>query len=98
MGFRRRYVSVAVVGEVIYEMAGCDDFGRLNTAERYDYKTNEWSLIAPMNMPRSEASATALNGKVYIVGGTDDWGCLNSAEVYDPESNQWTAIRDVYWT
>jgi kelch-like protein 10 len=51
-----------------------------------------------MNMPRSEASATALNGKVYIVGWTDDWGCLNSAQVYDPESNQWTAIRDVYCT
>ena len=59
----RCYVSVAVVGELVYAMGGYDGHHRQNTAEHYNYKTNQWSLIAPMNVQRSDASATTLNGQ-----------------------------------
>jgi hypothetical protein len=39
----------------------------LKTVERYDYKTNQWSLIASMNTKRSCASAAALNGNMNLV-------------------------------
>lgn len=66
----RCYVSVAVLNDLIYAMGGYDGYYRQNTAERYNYKTNQWSLIAPMNCQRSDASATTLNGnsdKIYFV-------------------------------
>lgn len=89
---RRCYVSVAVLNNLIYAMGGYDGYHRQKTAERYDYKTNQWSLIAPMNVQRSDASATTLNDKIYITGGFDGHDCLNTAEVYDPNTNQWTMI------
>ncbi len=59
----RCYVSVAVLDKGIYAMGGFDGHERQNTAERYNLKTNQWSLIQPMNHQRSDASATTLEGK-----------------------------------
>ena len=55
-------MSVAVLNNMIYAMGGSDGYHRQNTAERYDYKRNQWSLIKSMNSQRSDASATTLNG------------------------------------
>ena len=60
----RCYVSVAVLGKIVYAMGGYDGHHRQSTAERYNYKTNQWSLIASMNVQRSDASATMLNGEL----------------------------------
>jgi hypothetical protein len=48
-------------------MGGRDDTSTLKTAERYDPKTDRWSLIADMTVEREEASATALNGNMNII-------------------------------
>ena len=61
--FCRCYVSVSVLEGAIYAMGGFDGHVRQNTAERYTPKNNQWSLIAPMNMQRSDASATSLAGR-----------------------------------
>jgi N-acetylneuraminic acid mutarotase len=58
---------VAVLGDVLYVMGGCDDNSTLKTAERYDPKTDRWSPIADMNVQRYGASATALNGNMNIM-------------------------------
>lgn len=56
--------------DLIYAMGGYDGHHRQNTAERYNFKTNQWTLVAPMNMQRSDASATTLNGKkVFFFNG-----------------------------
>jgi hypothetical protein len=56
----------------MYVMGGCDeDDFILKTAERYDPKTDRWSPIAVMNMERSAASATALNGNMNIMKRED---------------------------
>jgi kelch-like protein 20 len=60
--------SVAVLGDVLYVMGGYDEHvTTLKTAERYDPKTDRWSPIADMNVARSTASATALNGNMTIM-------------------------------
>ena len=63
-GASRCYVSVAVLDGCIYAMGGYDGHVRQNTAERYTPKSNQWSLITPMNHQRSDASATTLNSKI----------------------------------
>ena len=60
------YVSVTVLHKKIYAMGGYDGTVRQNTAERYDPITNQWSLIAPMQHQRSDASATTLNGEFHL--------------------------------
>lgn len=68
MHSRRCYVSTAVNRDLIYAMGGYDGHHRQNTAERYNFKTNQWTLVAPMNMQRSDASATTLNGNLIFSG------------------------------
>jgi kelch-like protein 10 len=59
---------VAVLGDQVYAIGGESKlYVGLETAERYDYKTNQWSLIASMNVQRSCSSATALNGNMNPV-------------------------------
>jgi hypothetical protein len=55
---------VAVLVDVLYVMGGYDTY---KTAERYNPKTDRWSLIAPMRVRRLAASATALNGNINIM-------------------------------
>lgn len=63
---RRCYVSVAVLDGLIYAIGGFNGYGRLKTAERYNTNTNQWTMMAPMNVRRSDASATSLQGKVRM--------------------------------
>jgi kelch-like protein 10 len=93
MNTRRSCLSVAVLDELVYAVGGCDGHEVHNTAERYDYRSNQWSMIAPMNIARSYAGAAALDGKIYVVGGYNGVEYLNSAEVYDADVNQWTLIK-----
>jgi kelch-like protein 10 len=90
---RRAELSVAVLDGQVYAIGGINKTG--NTAERYDYRTNRWSIIAPMNENRRRASATTLNGKIYVVGGIYGNWHRNSSEVYDPKVNQWTSIANM---
>jgi hypothetical protein len=57
---------VAVLGDVLYVMGG-GVYYSLKTSERYDSKTDRWSLIADMNVHRYGARATALNGNMNIM-------------------------------
>lgn len=55
-------MSVAVIDDVIYAMGGYNGQHRQNTVEKYDSRTNQWAMVAPMHVQRSDASATALDG------------------------------------
>lgn len=68
MHSQRCYVSVVELNGLIYALGGFDGKNRLNTAERYDPITNQWTLIPSMNFLRSDAHACTLNGKIYITG------------------------------
>jgi kelch-like protein 10 len=63
----RCYVSVVVLDDVVYAMGGYNGLFRLKSVERYNYKTNQWSLIGSMNVKRSDASATILNGNMNTI-------------------------------
>jgi kelch-like protein 10 len=55
------------MGDLVYAIGGNDGHHNQKTAERYDYKANQWSLIASMNTKRADASAAALNGNMNPV-------------------------------
>lgn len=49
-----------------------------------------------MNVQRSDACATVLDGFIYIVGGFNGVECMNSCEYYNPAINQWTSIMPMH--
>ena len=73
-------------------MGGHDGWSYLNSVERWDPITRQWSFVAPMNTQRSTVGVAALNGKLYAVGGRDGSSCLRSVECYDPHTNRWTLV------
>ncbi|RUS86310.1 hypothetical protein EGW08_005895 [Elysia chlorotica] len=88
----RCYVSVAELDGLIYAMGGFDGQLRLNSVERFNRKTNQWSFIPTMNHRRSDARATTMGGGIYICGGFNGQECLNTSEYFDPSTSQWTLI------
>ena len=47
----------------LYAVGGHDGWSYLNSVERWDPATRQWSFVAPMNSQRSTVGVAALNGK-----------------------------------
>ncbi|XP_047146015.1 kelch-like protein diablo isoform X2 [Hydra vulgaris] len=89
--------GLAVTGEFVYAVGGQYREGAaqssLNNVERYDPKTNNWSVVASMLTRRSLLNVVALEGFLYAVGGCDENNMrLNSVERYNPATNTWSSV------
>lgn len=65
-------VAVAVLNRLLYAIGGFDGENRLRSTECYCPDSKKWSLVAPMNTPRSGAGSASLNGYVFLNGSVDD--------------------------
>lgn len=67
------------------------------SAEIYDHPKGSFSKISPMNIGRSDHTATFLDdGSVLIVGGHNgNFKALNSLELYDPKSNAFSVVGNL---
>ena len=84
-------MSATTCGAKIYALGGYNAGERhLSTAEVYDPKSNNWTMLPPMNRIRSDACAVSHAGLFYIIGGFDGLEILSSIKIYDPQTNQWT--------
>jgi hypothetical protein len=63
----------AVAGK-IYVVGGSDYDGPLRSAEVYDPRTNQWTLISDMRIERKYLSCIAFHGCVYAIG-KNLWYC-----------------------
>ena len=68
----------------------------LNTAELWDFRTPQSSLLVPHSLTSARRDQTAVllpNGTVLLWGGTDQTGAeLAGGEWYDPATQTWTAL------
>ncbi len=60
-------LGVASLEGPLYAVGGHDGWSYLNSVERWDPVTRQWSFVAPMNSQRSTVGVAALNGKYEIV-------------------------------
>ena len=63
---------------------------------RYDPKTDTWTMVAPLSMPRDAVGVCLLGDRLYAVGGYDGQTYLNTMESYDPQTNEWTQVRLIW--
>ena len=63
-GFHFSHVSgVTVLEGPIYAVGGHDGWSYLNTVERWDPQSQQWTFVASMSIARSTVGVAALNGK-----------------------------------
>ncbi|XP_076828171.1 kelch-like ECH-associated protein 1A [Brachyhypopomus gauderio] len=58
----------------------------------YNPMTNQWTQLAPLNMPRNRVGVGELDGSIYAIGGSHGSTHHNTVERYDPEANRWTFV------
>ncbi|XP_032613138.1 kelch-like protein 4 isoform X2 [Hylobates moloch] len=96
MSKRRGGVGVATYNGFLYVVGGHDapasnHCPRLSDCvERYDPKSDSWSTVAPLSVPRDAVAVCPLGDKLYVVGGYDGHTYLNKVESYDAQRNEWT--------
>lgn len=61
--FAYKGLGVASLEGPLYAVGGHDGWSYLNSVERWDPVTRQWSFVAPMNSQRSTVGVAALNGK-----------------------------------
>lgn len=63
------------------------------TITRYDPKTDTWTMVAPMSVPRDAVGVCVLGDRLMAVGGYDGQQYLTLVEAYDPHLNEWEPVR-----
>ena len=61
--------GVAVVNDTLFVCGGYDGSTHLSSVECFNVRTNQWSNITSMNIPRCYVGACVLKGKLYVVAG-----------------------------
>jgi len=65
----------------------------LSDCEIFDPSTEKWITVSPMNLGRSNHTATILNdGRVLIAGGNTDAFQTAECELFNPINNTWNFI------
>ncbi|XP_077287869.1 kelch-like protein 7 [Arctopsyche grandis] len=73
--------------------------GASNSVERWNSKTEEWEIIAPLLVAVTNHSASVIDRKIYVTGG-QTYGngkevYTNKVQVYSVETNTWTYCAEM---
>ncbi|XP_012264129.2 kelch-like protein 5 [Athalia rosae] len=98
MSQKRGGVGVGVVNGYLYALGGHDasasnpSASRFDCVERYDPKTDTWTMVAPMSAARDAVGVCVLGDRLLAVGGYDGQQYLTLVEAYDPHLNKWQEV------
>lgn len=97
MSLARGWHCMTSLNHLIYAVGGSDDHGA--TTERFDIlqvesfdpRSNQWTQVAPLLLPNSEAGISVFGGRIYVLGGYSWEGMAFSraTQLYDPEKGSW---------
>lgn len=95
---RRGGVGVAACNGFVYAVGGHDapasnpTSSRFDCVERYDPKTDTWTIVAPISSARDAVGVCLLGDRLYAVGGFDGQQYISAVESYDAQNNEWTKV------
>ena len=58
-------------------------------------KSNRWTPVSPLNIPRHQLGVTELNGRIFAVGGSDGAKRLNTVEYFNPKDDDWKYAKSL---
>lgn len=61
---------------------------------RYDPKTDMWTTVSSLSIPRDAVGVCLLGDRLYAVGGYDGQSYLSTVESYDALNNEWTEVDE----
>ncbi|XP_077293954.1 kelch-like protein 41 [Arctopsyche grandis] len=71
----------------VYAIAG-DNSDK--SVERWNSKTGDWEIIAPLLMDAYLHSSSVIDGKIFVTGGRVRGSSTNKVQMYSVETNSWT--------
>ncbi|XP_001947287.2 kelch-like protein 2 [Acyrthosiphon pisum] len=91
---KRKYPVVGVINDYLYAVGGVNNVdGNLNSAEMFDYNTQEWRMISGLPSKRSRFGGAVLNNLLYVVGGRGiSMQNLDTVECYHPGLDKWKPV------
>ncbi|XP_054631396.1 kelch-like protein 36 isoform X2 [Dunckerocampus dactyliophorus] len=103
MSLARGWHCMASINNLIYAIGGSNDhevtderFDILQV-ESYNPRSRQWTQVAPLLLPNSEAGLAVWAGKVYVLGGYS-WETMTfsrTTQVYDPNKDVWSRGPDL---
>ncbi len=92
----REKLATCVIGEHIYAIGGSPGANQnaLNTTERFDTASHNWSQLAPMPTPRAFLSAAVVDDICYTFGGRLNFGLPGgtTVEAFNPVTGSWSTL------
>ena len=70
--------------------------GDFNSAEKFNWETEQWTSIASLPTARIGCAAECLNNGIYVVGGNVRGSFLNSCDMYNPRANMWSQLPPMH--
>ncbi|XP_026167211.1 kelch-like protein 36 [Mastacembelus armatus] len=103
MSMARGWHCMASLNHLIYAIGGSDDHE--DTTERfdilqvesYDPRRGQWTRVAPLLLPNSEAGISVWAGRIYVLGGYS-WESMafsRATQLYDPDKDSWSRGPDL---
>lgn len=85
----RTHFALVATTTALVAVGGKHNRVALSTAERYDFTTNEWSLIAGLPNTLFSHAGCAHNGRVYVSGGCPGEDFTDEMHVFDMDRGGW---------
>ena len=76
-------------------LGGHDGKEYLQSMERFDPVTSEWTVVSSMPSVKSGIGVSAIKNKIYVFGGHNGTKYLDSALKYDPVNDVWSELGNM---
>lgn len=73
-------MGVCILDGFLYALGGYNGQTTLNSVEKFNPLTREWSMVTAMNTRRSMLGVASLNGRLYAVGKKLKYSCGDSSD------------------
>ena len=87
--YQHQGITSIVVG------GGYDGVGRLSSCEKYNFTTNQWTVLANMECRRAYFATCVFDTKILAFGGLGKGSAGNKVEAYDESEDRWTKCKEM---
>jgi len=103
---RRGSVSTVIIGDSLFLVGGIKNGhtdGNVAWVDRYNLKTNVWTILPDAPHVRDHAQAAIIDNKIYVAGGRKTFGKTNNVfdfvvdkvDVFNTTTNKWNTLKEV---